>query len=101
MTEGKAGRAARFNQREVVLDRGGAFSITLPLDRTDTSLVIDVYDLDNPVHPDGHIGWWQFETEKLPQQLVGSLAKNDQTVSLEIPDISPIAQWSNPGRIDA
>src|SRR5437868_1527312 len=96
MTEGKADRAARFDQREVVLDHGGAFSVTLPSDRVDTSLVVDVYDLDNPVHPDGHIGWWQFETEKLPERLDASLMrKRDRTISLEARDIAPIAQWLN------
>lgn len=102
MTAGKADRAARFDQRDVVLERGGAFSVTLPSDRTDARLVIDVYDLDNQVHPDGHIGWWEFEAEKLPQRLVGTLTRNpDQTVSLSAANIAPVAQWRNPNRIGA
>lgn len=102
MTAGKVDRAARFDQRDVVLDRGGAFSVTLPSERTDTTLVIDVYDLDNPIHPDGHIGWWQFDTEKLPQHLAGTLERNaDQTISLSVADIAPIAQWLNPDHIGA
>lgn len=102
MTAGKADRAARFDQRDVVLERGGAFSVTLPPDRTDARLVIDVYDLDNPVHPDGHIGWWEFEAEKVPHRLVGTLTRNpDQTVSLSATGIAPVAQWRNPDRIGA
>jgi glycosyltransferase involved in cell wall biosynthesis len=102
MTAGKADRAARFDQRDLVHDQGGAFSVTLPPDRADTTLVIDIYDLDNPVHPDGHIGWWQFEAEQLPQQLAATLARNaDQTVSLSVADIAPVAQWLNPDRIGA
>lgn len=102
MTAGKGDRAARFDQRDVVLNRGGVFSVTLPSDRTDTTLVIDIYDLDNPVHPDGHVGWWQFDTQTLPQLLSGALARNaDQTISLSVTDITPIAQWLNPDHMGA
>ena len=56
-------RNAMFEQTEVILETGGRFSFSPDGDFTfdsheqlaDLNLVIDVYDLDNPVHPDGHL----------------------------------------------
>ncbi|QMV12968.1 glycosyltransferase [Vibrio spartinae] len=29
------------------------------------SLVVDIYDMDNPIHPGGHVGWWSFDFSEL------------------------------------
>ncbi|KUJ00610.1 glycosyltransferase [Vibrio sp. MEBiC08052] len=40
------------------------------------SLVIDIYDMDNPVHPEGHIGWWSFD--------ISELSKNELEVEFDL-----------------
>ena len=36
---------------------------------SDFSLIIDIYDLDNQVHPDGHLGWWKFPIVELDEKI--------------------------------
>lgn len=95
---------ATVNEREVVLDSGGEFSVKLPAeqDRGDSFLVIDIYELGNPVHPDGHIGWWRFDTDKLAERLEARLIRReDGEISLTIPGVDPVDQWCNPVRLEA
>src|SRR5258705_3365670 len=104
MSRWKSNSSASFDETEVVLDRGGGFSVRLPSERGkgDTFLIIDIYDLDNPVHPEGHIGWSRFEIEQLPDKLNGNLVlQHDGEVSLKIEGVSSVDEWCNPSRIDA
>jgi glycosyltransferase involved in cell wall biosynthesis len=83
----------------VLLDLGGSFSVTLPFQREngDSFLVIDIYDLDNPVHPEGHIGWWRFGIEQLPEKVNGNLAqRHNGMISLSIDGGIPVDEWRNP-----
>src|SRR6266850_7430493 len=104
MTRSKSGLAARVEETEVVLDRGGSFSVRLAPERMigGTFLVLDIYDLDNPVHPEGHVGWWRFEIERLPEKLSGHLIREpDGAVSLKMECAAPADQWHNPNRLNA
>jgi glycosyltransferase involved in cell wall biosynthesis len=93
-----AGAVVAFNEIEVVLDRGGRFSVRLPAVaiRSDASFIIDIYDLDRPVHPEGHIGWWRFDLEQLPDNLAGRLVRDpDGGVRPEIEGAMPLDEWRN------
>lgn len=104
MSGSKSAFAAAVEGMEVILDLGGSFSVRLPSERASgrTFLVLDIYDLDNPVHPEGHIGWWRFEIEQLPETLDGSLVREaDGAISLKMDGAVPADQWRNANRIDA
>ena len=86
-----------FAKSEVVLE--GDTLIELELSERalgrGLSLVIDVYNLDNPVHPEGHLGWWKFDlAEQTTQtaQLNLSLLSLD---SIELDGQSPVDSWVN------
>ena len=65
---------------------------------SDLALVIDIYDLDNPVHPEGHLGWWKFDIEGA----VGRLEARLEQASASVNGGTPESSWSNadfvPGR---
>src|SRR5690242_6876308 len=95
---------AMINETEVLLDSGGSFSIQLPSERRTGGafLVVDIYDLDNSVHPEGHVGWWRFEIDKLPGTLHGHVVRGeDGVISLKISGAGPFDEWRNPRRIEA
>ena len=48
-----------FTKSQIELMAGGGFECTLSIasNDSDLSLSIDIYDLDNAVHPEGHLGW--------------------------------------------
>jgi len=86
-----------------VLDLGGSFSIKLPSDRTEANafLVIDIYDLDNLVHPAGHVGWWRFDIDQLPERLNGTLLRRQDGEFLpQIDGAVAVEHWCNPDRLD-
>ena len=83
-------------ERGLLLGERTGFSVELGT-RTraaELSLVIDVYDFDNPVHPEGHLGWWSFPLAALdlPAQVQLSLADGNVTINGQ----SSTASWSNP-----
>lgn len=65
----------RFISSEIILSESASFNLQLSpnISRKDVSLVIDVYDLDNPVHPEGHVGWWQFPVDRLGEQVQATM----------------------------
>jgi glycosyltransferase involved in cell wall biosynthesis len=95
--------SATFRETDIVLDRGGAFSIELPNAAltSNVSVVIDIYDLDNPVHPEGHIGWWRYELEQLGRRAAGNLSLDEAgNVSPAMEGTTPVDQWRNQSHID-
>ena len=97
-------RNAMFEQTEVILETGGRFSFSPDGDFTfdsheqlaDLNLVIDVYDLDNPVHPDGHLGWWRYRLEDLERRSDGQLSlAGDGTATIALDQASPLDCWRN------
>ncbi len=74
-----------FEQYEITAENGGQFSLRFvgDLRRADVFLTIDIYDLDNEVHPTGHVGWWRFAVETFGGRISGRvrLVKGDVDVS--------------------
>jgi glycosyltransferase involved in cell wall biosynthesis len=98
------GPSVTFREVEIVLDRGGAFSVNLPPSRlnADVSFIVDLYDLDNPVHPEGHIGWWRYDLATLPAQLAGHLTRDEAgDVGPNFGAAVPVDEWRNENRPDA
>src|SRR5581483_4699880 len=99
MADPPAGLIARIGETEIVIECGGRFSIRLPEARAVASafLVIDIYALDNAVHPEGHIGWWRYEIAESPQCLTGFLSRDlDGRIAPEINGAAPADEWRNP-----
>ena len=63
----ESGSTVHFVPSEIVLSSGGVFECSISANAlaADLSLVVDIYDLDNPVHPEGHLGWWRFPVNRL------------------------------------
>lgn len=104
MTKLRAVISARAVEKEIVLDRGGGFSIRLPDAGAveNAFLVIDIYALDNPVHPEGHIGWWRYEIGASPAHLTGSLSRDQGgRITPEIDGAAAVDEWCNPTVPDA
>jgi glycosyltransferase involved in cell wall biosynthesis len=104
MGEFKTVLSASTNEKEVVLDRGGTFSLNLPADKVGSNvfLVLDIYDLDRPVHPEGHIGWWRYDIGKLPLHPTGMLSRDEGgNVRPVIDGAPPVDEWCNQIKINA
>ena len=99
MTRSRAVISARAVEKEIVLDRGGSFSIRLPDAGAveNAFLVIDLYALDKPVHPEGHFGWWRYEIGDAPARLTGLLSRDrDGRLTPEIDGAIAVDEWCNP-----
>jgi glycosyltransferase involved in cell wall biosynthesis len=96
---------ASFRETEIVLDQGGTFSIALADKRlrANVSFIIDIYDLDNPVHPEGHVGWWRYELEHCVQQLASGMLCRDSAGKIRpaIEKATLLEEWCNQTQIDA
>lgn len=91
-------------EKEIVLDRGGAFSFNLPADSivSNVFLVLDMYDLDSPVHPEGHVGWWRYEIARLPRNPAGRLVLDKSgEVRPHFEGIEATGEWRNPAKAPA
>ena len=62
----------------------------------DISLVLDVYDLDNPVHPEGHVGWWKFSVDALGTSPEACFRPDRQHPEVTIGVAEASAAWVNP-----
>ena len=86
-----------FHNTEVVTERHGEF--TLKFSETvadaDVSLVLDVYDLDNAVHPEGHLGWWQFAIPDGVTELQGNLTWAQGRATLTLNGLQHGLSWVN------
>ena len=70
------------------------------IDRPDLSLVIDVYDLDNPVHPEGHVGWWKFPLEPGMENRIAELVVGSPRWSATVDGETAVDSWTNPEPTD-
>lgn len=96
--------AATVVEKDIVLDRGGSFTLSLPREWVASSvfLVIDIYDLDNPVHPEGHIGWWRYDIARLPRSPGGRLEiDEDDRVTPRFESVAAVDEWRNPAGVKA
>jgi glycosyltransferase involved in cell wall biosynthesis len=86
-----------FEQDDVVDDAGWNFALRIQGDvcQADVFLTIDIYDLDNPVHPDGHIGWWRFPVEELGERPVGRLNMRENRIDITVAGVPSEDCWIN------
>ena len=86
-----------FKTSEILLNEGGLFTIQLSkgLANSGAHLVIDIYDFDNPVHPDGHLGWWQYPVDSLTDTAEGSISVTGGNVEVTLEGLAPIDSWTN------
>ncbi|MGB7249650.1 MAG: glycosyltransferase family 4 protein [Phormidesmis sp.] len=88
----------RFVSPEIILSDAATFELALSAQvwKKDISLVIDVYDLDNPVHPEGHIGWWKFSGDRLQEHLQASIENIDsENVQITLNQAASQESWVN------
>jgi len=86
-----------FVNKEILLTKEGSFELCFSegVSSADVSLVIDIYDLDNPVHPEGHFGWWQFSVDSIKNSVSGSLTLQNGKLELRLDDLSVLNHWLN------
>jgi len=86
-----------FISSDAVLDSGGRFEFMLSPQAlvSDINLVIDIYDIANPVHPEGHIGWWQYSIDDLPALVDGTITVDSGKMHCDIAAGKLIGQWLN------
>ena len=91
-----------FDTPEINLSKQGHFKLNISSNATNSDyfLVIDIYDLDNPVHPQGHIGWWQFPTNDLHEIVEGNILVNGDEVSCFLQNINSLNHWINEEKVD-
>lgn len=100
MTSDKSPKpTAVFRNLDVVIDRDGRFTVDLAGigSGADLSFILDVYDLDNPVHPEGHVGWWRFEPGGLSQPVTGRIGIDAAgALHVEVDGAAVAEAWRNP-----
>ncbi len=88
----------RFVSSEVIVSESANFNLQLSpnISIKDVSLVIDVYDLDNPVHPEGHVGWWQFSVDRLGEQVQAAVQEiESKNALIRLDEESSQNSWVN------
>lgn len=63
--------------------------------KADVSLVIDVYDLDREIHPDGHLGWWKYAIADLDDTVTVRLVADGHTQVAAVDGAMPEESWHN------
>ena len=86
-----------FEQYEITAENGGQFSLRFlgDLRRADVFLTIDIYDLDNEVHPTGHVGWWRFAVETFGERISGRVRLVQGDVDVSLADVTSEDRWIN------
>jgi len=87
---------------EIVLAEGGVFEVRLSpaAFNAGLSLVIDAYDMDNAVHPEGHLGWWQAALDRTTPGFRGKLQTYGAELNCELHGVSFRQSWVNDKRVD-
>ena len=86
-----------FEQHEILAEDDGVFNLRFVGDFRygNVFLTIDIYDLDNPVHPVGHIGWWRFPVETLGQRISGNVRFTNGLFDVSLSDVASEDRWIN------
>jgi glycosyltransferase involved in cell wall biosynthesis len=86
-----------FCERQLLLAEGSTLTLELSpaVATADVSLVIDIYDLNEPVHPRGHFGWWKFPLEESPRSLRGAVTLGQVGASVAVEGVEAIDSWVN------
>lgn len=62
----------------------------------DLRIIVDIYSLDHPVHPEGHLGWWRFAPADAPDELEITLSRVSGMVDVRLNGLDPVDSWVNP-----
>ncbi|MGO9121994.1 MAG: glycosyltransferase [Desulfomonilaceae bacterium] len=89
--------SVNFDSSHVVAQTSGRFSLRLSPEVTneDVFLVVDIYDLDNRIHPGGHLGWWSFRTDSVGDRLNGKISISGNRALVAIDGIECFNRWIN------
>ena len=89
--------SVNFDSSQVVAQTRGRFSLRLSpeVSKADVSLVVDIYDLDNRIHPGGHVGWWSFRLDTAGDSLKGEISVSGNRVSVAMDGIKCFNHWIN------
>ncbi len=92
-----SGCSVMFEQHEILTEDEGAFNLRFVGDvrHADVFLTIDIYDLDNPVHPTGHVGWWRFAVEALAERISGHISLINGAFDVSLADVMSEDRWIN------
>jgi len=90
-----------FEQHDLLADEGGEFTLRLlgNVAHADVFLTIDIYDLDHPVHPSGHVGWWRFPVETLVDGAAGRLHVREAGIEVSLAGLASEDRWINEERL--
>jgi glycosyltransferase involved in cell wall biosynthesis len=58
-------------------------------------LVIDLYSAANPVHPQGHVGWWKWPLE-VKADVTVQVIRTGQGFAVTFDGVTPRESWKNP-----
>jgi len=61
----------------------------------DLRILVDIYCLDHPVHPEGHLGWWQFASADAPKELDFALSRTADGIGVRLNGLDAIDSWIN------
>lgn len=92
--------AVKFLNSEISLENGGEFSFDLNIAPSfigiNHYLYIDLYQLDNPVHPEGHIAWWRYDLDGIKStNIKGALVKLDERLVCLLANLPQKYSWLN------
>lgn len=63
----------------------------------DIRVILDVYSLDQPVHPEGHLGWWRFAPTDSSSELEFRLSRQSGSIHVQLNGTEPADSWINTG----
>jgi glycosyltransferase involved in cell wall biosynthesis len=94
-----------FRRHEICLESGGLFLFNLIFNenfiREDYELYIDLYDISNVIHPDGHIAWWSYHLNKdTPDFIRGNIYYEGSIINCCIDNLTKKSCWVNDKFID-
>lgn len=91
-----------FTEPLIDLTTGGDFDciLSIAIPASDLSLVIDIYDMDNPIHPEGHLGWWKFSLTQIGERFSAYISHSDHGLLCEIKGMKTVSQWVNEGNVE-
>lgn len=95
----------KFLNSEISLENGGEFSFNLNIAPgfvgENYYLYIDLYQLDNAVHPEGHIAWWRYDLDGIKSTNIrGSLTELDARLICWIANLRQNYSWINDWHIN-
>jgi glycosyltransferase involved in cell wall biosynthesis len=91
-----------FAERAIIYGGDGgqhALKLSEAARAADVSVVIDVYDLETPVHPEGHLGWWKFPVAELSDMPKVRLTLVSDQAEVSVDELRASDAWLNPSRL--